>query len=44
MARIDADNSQSTGHTPLVQLNHVTKGLPARVLAKIAGRNPAYSV
>ncbi|MCK6574545.1 cysteine synthase A [Myxococcota bacterium] len=44
MARIYADNSQSIGNTPLVQLNHVTKGLPARVLAKIEGRNPAYSV
>jgi cysteine synthase A len=44
MARIFSDNSQSIGNTPLVQLNHLTKGLGARVLAKIEGRNPAYSV
>src|SRR5512142_1032339 len=37
------DNSLSIGRTPLVQLNRgVPKG--ARVLAKIEGRNPAYSV
>jgi cysteine synthase A len=40
---IFADNSLSIGRTPLVQLNRtVPKG--ARVLAKIEGRNPAYSV
>jgi len=44
MARIYADNSQSIGNTPLIQLNHVTKGAKATVLAKIEGRNPAYSV
>lgn len=38
------DNSQSVGHTPLVRLNRVTDGAPATVLAKIEGRNPAYSV
>ncbi len=38
------DNSLSIGHTPLVKLNHVTEGLNATVLAKIEGRNPAYSV
>ena len=32
------------GNTPLVRLNHVTKGCKATVLAKIEGRNPAYSV
>ena len=41
---IYADNSQSIGRTPLVQLNRVTAGSKARVLAKIEGRNPAYSV
>ena len=44
MARIYADNSQSIGNTPLVKLNHITKGAKASVLAKIEGRNPAYSV
>lgn len=38
------DNSESIGRTPLVQINRLTKGLKARVLAKIEGRNPAYSV
>jgi cysteine synthase len=38
------DNSLSIGRTPLVRLNHVTSGLKATVLAKIEGRNPAYSV
>lgn len=44
MSRIFEDNSQSIGNTPLVKLNHVTKGAQATVLAKIEGRNPAYSV
>jgi len=38
------DNSLSIGRTPLVRLNHVTDGAPATILAKIEGRNPAYSV
>ncbi|MEX0727207.1 MAG: cysteine synthase A [Planctomycetaceae bacterium] len=38
------DNSLSIGRTPLVRINHLTKGLKATVLAKIEGRNPAYSV
>jgi cysteine synthase A len=44
MSAIYADNSLSIGRTPLVQLNRVTEGCGARVLAKIEGRNPAYSV
>jgi len=38
------DNAQSIGRTPLVRLNRVTDGAKATVLAKIEGRNPAYSV
>ncbi|WAR46669.1 cysteine synthase A [Methylomonas rapida] len=38
------DNSQSIGNTPLVRLNRITEGARATVLAKIEGRNPAYSV
>jgi cysteine synthase len=44
MARIFEDNSRSIGGTPLIRLNRVTQGLHATVLAKIEGRNPAYSV
>jgi cysteine synthase A len=44
MARIFEDNSLSIGGTPLVRLNRVTQGLHATVVAKIEGRNPAYSV
>jgi cysteine synthase A len=44
MPRIFADNAQSIGGTPLVQLNRVTSGCRAKVFAKIEGRNPAYSV
>ena len=38
------DNSESIGRTPLIRINRLTKGLGATVLAKIEGRNPAYSV
>lgn len=38
------DNAQSIGKTPLVRLNRITDGAAATVLAKIEGRNPAYSV
>ncbi|HUN92920.1 MAG TPA: cysteine synthase A [Burkholderiaceae bacterium] len=39
-----ADNSLSIGRTPLVRLNRIADGAPATILAKIEGRNPAYSV
>jgi cysteine synthase A len=38
------DNSLSIGNTPLIRINRMAKGLKATVLAKIEGRNPAYSV
>ena len=38
------DNSHSIGNTPLVRLNRIADGASATVLAKIEGRNPAYSV
>jgi len=38
------DNSLSIGHTPLIKLNRIHDGAPATILAKIEGRNPAYSV
>ena len=44
MSRIYEDNSFAIGHTPLVKLNSITKNAKATVLAKIEGRNPAYSV
>ena len=39
-----ADNSLSIGNTPLVRLNRIVDPAQATVLAKIEGRNPAYSV
>jgi cysteine synthase A len=42
--RVYDDNSLSIGRTPLVRLNRVTDGARATILAKIEGRNPAYSV
>ena len=44
MSNVFQDNSYSIGKTPLVKLNKVTDGAGATVLAKIEGRNPAYSV
>lgn len=38
------DNSESIGRTPLIRINRLADGLGATILAKIEGRNPAYSV
>ncbi len=38
------DNALSIGRTPLIKLNKVVAADKALVLAKIEGRNPAYSV
>ncbi len=43
-SQIFNDNSLSIGRTPLIRLNRITDGAKATVLAKIEGRNPAYSV
>ena len=44
MAHWFEDNAQSIGRTPLVRLNRLLERPKAQVLAKIEGRNPAYSV
>ena len=44
MANWFADNSLTIGRTPLVRLNRISNGAGATILAKIEGRNPAYSV
>jgi cysteine synthase A len=38
------DNVDTIGRTPLVRINRLSSGLNVRLLAKIEGRNPAYSV
>jgi len=43
-AKIFDDNSLSIGKTPLVRLRRIAAGSNATILAKIEGRNPAYSV
>jgi len=44
MAQIFTDNSLAIGRTPLVRLNRLAPKGGATILAKIEGRNPAYSV
>lgn len=34
----------SIGNTPLIRLNHITKGLHAEILVKVESQNPAFSV
>ena len=38
------DNAAAIGRTPLVRINRLAQGLDVRLLAKIEGRNPAFSV
>jgi cysteine synthase len=38
------DNTKSIGHTPLIRINRLDANSGATILAKIEGRNPAYSV
>ena len=44
MSQVYQDNSLSIGNTPLVRLNRLVPEGGATVLAKVEGRNPAYSV
>ena len=39
-----SDNVDTIGRTPLVRINRLARGLDVRLLAKIEGRNPAFSV
>ncbi len=44
MQKYFSDNADAVGHTPLVKLNKICGQTEATVLAKVEGRNPAYSV
>ncbi|HDP24607.1 MAG TPA: cysteine synthase A [Deltaproteobacteria bacterium] len=44
MRTVFNDNTLSIGNTPLIRINRLATGINATILAKIEGRNPAYSV
>ena len=44
MGKIFSDVTKTVGHTPLVKLNRIAKGLEATVLAKLESFNPLSSV
>ncbi len=44
MEKYVSDNAAAVGRTPLVKLNRICGQTEATVLAKVEGRNPAYSV
>ena len=44
MERLHTDVTQSIGRTPLIELNRITVGSVARILAKMESRNPLGSV
>ena len=44
MTSIFANNSLSIGRTPMVELQRIAAGTSAKLLAKVEGRNPAFSV
>jgi len=44
MPQIHDDVTRTIGHTPLVKLNRVSRGLPATIFAKLEFKNPLGSV
>lgn len=44
MGKIFSDITKTVGSTPLVKLNHITKGLEATILVKVESFNPLSSV